>query len=123
MITVLVVDDSAVVRRLIVDAHHHMGDKPGIRYLFPDLLADMNSGHDVRATVFIEWRSMYRRSGSAEMRPVGEVEHGFTHFTLTLRLLKAEGEAEGMIWTPRSGLDALPSVFLKAARAGLSNLL
>jgi A/G-specific adenine glycosylase len=60
---------------------------------------------------------------AADWRPVGEVEHGFTHFTLTLRLLRAEGEAEGLIWTPRSGLDALPSVFLKAARAGLTNLL
>jgi A/G-specific adenine glycosylase len=59
----------------------------------------------------------------AAWRGVGEVEHGFTHFTLTLRLLRAEGEAAGVVWTPRRGLDALPSVFLKAARAGLSNLL
>ena len=59
----------------------------------------------------------------AEWQAVGEVEHVFTHFSLTLRLLRAEGDADGVIWTPRSGLDALPSVFLKAARAGLSNLL
>lgn len=60
----------------------------------------------------------------AAWRNVGEVEHGFTHFTLTLRLLRAEGDAApGVVWTPRSGLDALPSVFLKAAKAGLSNLL
>jgi A/G-specific adenine glycosylase len=56
-------------------------------------------------------------------RGVGEVEHGFTHFTLTLQLYRAEGEAKDVIWTPRRGLNALPSVFLKAARAGLSNLL
>lgn len=56
-------------------------------------------------------------------RGVGEVEHGFTHFTLTLRLLRAEGDADGVIWSPRRDLDALPSVFLKAARAGLTNLL
>jgi A/G-specific adenine glycosylase len=60
---------------------------------------------------------------SAEWRGVGEVEHGFTHFTLTLRLLRAEGDAGGVIWSPRRDLDGLPSVFLKAARAGLSNLL
>jgi A/G-specific adenine glycosylase len=59
----------------------------------------------------------------ANWRGVGEVEHGFTHFTLTLRLLRAEGDAVGVIWSPRRDLDALPSVFLKAARAGLSNLL
>jgi A/G-specific adenine glycosylase len=56
----------------------------------------------------------------ADWRAVGEVEHGFTHFTLTLTLLRAEGDAEGVIWSPRRDLDALPSVFLKAARAGLA---
>jgi A/G-specific adenine glycosylase len=59
----------------------------------------------------------------AAWRGVGEVEHGFTHFTLTLQLLCAEGDADDVIWSPRGDLDALPSVFLKAARAGLSNLL
>jgi A/G-specific adenine glycosylase len=58
-----------------------------------------------------------------DWRGVGEVEHGFTHFTLTLQLLRAEGDAQGVIWRPRRDLDGLPSVFLKAARAGLSNLL
>ena len=64
----------------------------------------------------------------AAWRGVGEVEHGFTHFTLTLRLLRAEGDApstgdKAVIWSPRRDLDALPSVFLKAARAGLTNLI
>ncbi len=59
----------------------------------------------------------------AAWRGVGEVEHGFTHFTLTLRLLRAEGDADDVIWSPRRDLDALPSVFLKAARAALTNLL
>lgn len=64
----------------------------------------------------------------AHWRDVGEVDHGFTHFTLTLRLLRAEGDSAsqgqgGVIWSPRRDLDALPSVFLKAARAGLANLL
>ena len=59
----------------------------------------------------------------AAWRGVGEVDHGFTHFTLTLQLLRAEGDAGDLIWTPRRGLEALPSVFLKAARAGLSNLI
>ena len=34
----------------------------------------MQSGHNVRSTVFIECRSMYRKDGPEEMRPVGEVE-------------------------------------------------
>ena len=57
----------------------------------------------------------------AAWRDVGEIEHGFTHFTLALRVLFADSDApEGVIWRPRRGLDALPSVFLKAAKAALS---
>jgi A/G-specific adenine glycosylase len=78
-----------------------------------------------------DWRTAPFSAGEAraaapvdlDWRTVGEVEHGFTHFTLTLTLLRAEGDAAGVIWSPRHDLDALPSVFLKAARAGLSNLL
>ena len=29
----------------IVDPHHHMWDRPGNRYLFEDLLADVGTGH------------------------------------------------------------------------------
>jgi A/G-specific adenine glycosylase len=78
-----------------------------------------------------EWRS--RRWSDAEAlaaapadapwSPAGEVDHGFTHFTLTLQIYRAEGAMADAIWTPRSGLGALPSVFLKAARAGLERLL
>ena len=58
----------------IVDTHHHLWDMPGYRYLLPDLLADLRSGHKVVATVFNECHSMYRAAGPVEMRPVGEVE-------------------------------------------------
>lgn len=58
----------------VVDAHHHLYDRPGIRYLLDDYLADLNCGHDVRATVFVQARSMLRNSGPQAMRPVGETE-------------------------------------------------
>ena len=58
----------------IVDAHHHLWDFPGYRYLLDDLLVDLRSGHNIVATVFNECHSMYRAHGPAEMRPVGEVE-------------------------------------------------
>ncbi|WP_332771927.1 NUDIX domain-containing protein, partial [Phenylobacterium sp.] len=77
---------------------------------------------DWRGVGWSDEEAVHAAPVGADWRAMGEVEHGFTHFTLTLRLLRAEGDAEGLIWTPRSGLDALPSVFLKAARAGLSNL-
>ncbi len=78
---------------------------------------------DWRAVGWDDEEALAAAPVGAQWRPVGEVEHVFTHFSLTLRLLRAEGEADGFIWTPRSGLEAMPSVFLKAARAGLSNLL
>lgn len=78
---------------------------------------------DWRSAPFGDVEALAEAPARADWRPVGEVEHGFTHFTLTLRLWRAEGDADGVIWTPRRDLDALPSVFLKAARAGLSNLL
>src|SRR5712691_13359442 len=63
----------------ICDAHHHFWDLrperiPYQRYLLHELVADMNCGHAVRATVFIETRAMYRPDGPVELRPVGEVE-------------------------------------------------
>ena len=59
----------------IVDPHHHLWDQPGERYLLDDLLRDAaGSGHDVRATVFVQCGAMYRASGPAERRPLGETE-------------------------------------------------
>jgi len=63
----------------ICDPHHHFWDFrtgriPYQRYLLHELIADVDSGHNVRSTVFIEARAMYRADGPAELRPVGEVE-------------------------------------------------
>lgn len=58
----------------IVDPHHHLWDRPGWRYLLDDLLADLASGHNVVATVFIECHAMHRSDGPEAMRPVGETE-------------------------------------------------
>ena len=63
----------------ICDPHHHFWDfqtarVPYQRYLLHELAADVNSGHNVRSTVFVECRAMYRADGPEEMRPVGEVE-------------------------------------------------
>jgi predicted TIM-barrel fold metal-dependent hydrolase len=53
----------------IVDAHHHLWDRGGCTYLLSELLADLNTGHNVDATVFEECRSIYRATGTVEMRP------------------------------------------------------
>ena len=63
----------------LCDPHHHFWDRrlqsiPYQRYLLHELMADLDSGHNVRSTVFVEARSMYRISGPMELQPVGEVE-------------------------------------------------
>jgi predicted TIM-barrel fold metal-dependent hydrolase len=58
----------------IVDPHHHLWDHRGFRYLFHDLLADTSSGHNIRSTVFLQCRAMYRTGGDEAMAPVGETE-------------------------------------------------
>jgi L-fuconolactonase len=60
--------------QLVVDAHHHLYDRPGARYLLEEHLADLYSGHDVRATVLVQARAMYRTDGPPESQPLGETE-------------------------------------------------
>ena len=55
----------------------------------------------------------------AGWRPAGDVDHGFTHFALNLRLFRAEGDWPDGLWRPRTELESMPSVFLKAARKAL----
>ncbi|MBB5215640.1 amidohydrolase family protein [Parapusillimonas granuli] len=60
---------------MIVDAHHHLYVRPGVTYLLDNLISDIReSGHDVRATVYMQARSMYRSHGPNAFRPVGETE-------------------------------------------------
>ena len=58
----------------IVVPHHHHWDRVGDPYLLPELLADIGSGHNVVATVFVECRAMYRADGPDELKSLGETE-------------------------------------------------
>jgi L-fuconolactonase len=58
----------------IIDPHHHVWDDERGRYLAHELAADVNSGHNILATVFVEAGAMYRADGPEAMKPVGEVE-------------------------------------------------
>ena len=58
----------------IIDPHHHLWERAGTRYLLDEHLADVRSGHNIRATVFVECGSYYRALGPAAMAPLGEVE-------------------------------------------------
>jgi predicted TIM-barrel fold metal-dependent hydrolase len=58
----------------ICDPHHHLWDFPGSRYLLPELLDDVQSGHNILSTVFVECTSFYRASGPEALRVIGETE-------------------------------------------------
>jgi predicted TIM-barrel fold metal-dependent hydrolase len=58
----------------IVDAHHHLYDRPGARYLVDEFLADLRGGHRVEATVYVQARHAYRPAGPELLKPVGETE-------------------------------------------------
>jgi L-fuconolactonase len=78
----------------IVDPHHHLWDWPADRladrpvpphgfdtviarslhYLLPEFLADLNTGHNIRATVFVQCTAMYRADGPEAFKSVGETE-------------------------------------------------
>jgi hypothetical protein len=64
----------AVVRKLtgvlepdlpIVDTHRHLWERGGHRYLLHEFLADVDTSHNVVATVFVECEAMYRGGPSA----------------------------------------------------------
>jgi L-fuconolactonase len=82
----------------IVDSHHHLWFMPEstlaamearnsisarslapvfrrrARYLFDEYMADVASGHNIRASVFVDARTLYRASGPEAFKSVGEVE-------------------------------------------------
>jgi L-fuconolactonase len=59
----------------IFDAHHHLWDRPGWRYLLDELVADVRgSGHSIIGTAFMQCQTMYWAKGPPSLRPVGETE-------------------------------------------------
>jgi predicted TIM-barrel fold metal-dependent hydrolase len=77
----------------IVDPHHHLWDRSRMvaqlpwpeheftkvvarspRYLLDEFLVDLQSGHNIVATVFVECGAMYRAGGPDALKCVGETE-------------------------------------------------
>ncbi len=102
----------------IVDAHHHFWQRDGIPYLLPELLADIGSGHNIAATVFVECKAMYRRDAAPAMQPVGEVE-----FVNGIAAMSASGEfgatrvAAGIVGYADLGLGSAVREVLEAQSA------
>lgn len=61
--------------REIVDPHHHLWPRgAGLSYGLDELLADIDAGHRIVKTVFIECGAAYRTDGPDHLKPVGETE-------------------------------------------------
>ncbi|WBU53978.1 amidohydrolase [Paracoccus sp. SCSIO 75233] len=58
----------------ILDAHHHLWDRPEGRYIANDFQQDAQDGHDIRASIYVQCRTGYRSDGPVEFQPLGEVE-------------------------------------------------
>ena len=58
----------------ICDPHHHLWDFGHDRYLLEDLLTDIDSGHRIVSTVFVECAAGYRVTGPPHLLCVGETE-------------------------------------------------
>ena len=59
----------------VIDSHHHLYLRPDIRYLLDEFLEDVGcSGHDVRATVFVQARAMLRAGAPPHLQSLGETE-------------------------------------------------
>jgi L-fuconolactonase len=58
----------------IIDPHHHLWDR-GSRYLLDEIKQDIDaSGHNIRATVYLQFDSMYHADGDPKFAPLGETE-------------------------------------------------
>src|ERR1700722_8116643 len=58
----------------IIDAHHHLFDRPTLRYMLEDYLADASAGHNIIASVYGETEASPPPSPPDSIRPIGEIE-------------------------------------------------
>jgi predicted TIM-barrel fold metal-dependent hydrolase len=74
----LTVEETLEPELPICDPHHHLWEfrkeRAAHRYLLPEILVDVNAGHNVVSTVFIECGAMYKAKAPEHLRAVGETE-------------------------------------------------
>ena len=58
----------------ICDPHHHLWKHPNNTYLAEEFLHDINSGHKISSTVFVECMSSYDKDSPRALAPVGETK-------------------------------------------------
>lgn len=72
------VEETLEPELVICDPHHHLWEnrfeRSANRYLLNDILEDLNVGHNIVSTVFIECGAMWKTDGAEAMRVIGETE-------------------------------------------------
>jgi predicted TIM-barrel fold metal-dependent hydrolase len=75
----LVQEDAVDPATPIIDPHHHLwpGEEPyqGGAYRLPELRQDLESGHNIVATLYLECYANYDEAAPAAFRPVGETAY------------------------------------------------
>lgn len=58
----------------IVDAHHHLWEEGGSPYLLGEIRTDLDDGHRVTGTIFVQAHYGYHTGGPAHLAAIGETE-------------------------------------------------
>jgi L-fuconolactonase len=105
----------------IIDAHHHLWDDDESmmreEYLLDELAADLSSGHNIEATVFVEANARHRPTGPAELRSVGETEFANEMAEEAARRRMTTRVAAGIISDVNMGLGPAVEAVLDAHAA------
>ena len=70
-------EDIVDPERSIIDTHHHLWKTASLwrTYDLADLWFDMDSGHNIEKTIFVDCHSEYRTEGPSHLKPIGETEY------------------------------------------------
>ena len=82
----------------VIDPHHHLWDVESAFYHAPELVADVNSGHRVLATVFVECKAHFDADAPAGFAPVGETRFAVAQAQDAARLPRGHaGLVQGIV--------------------------
>jgi predicted TIM-barrel fold metal-dependent hydrolase len=107
----------------IIDCHHHLWVHDGTTYLLPEFSAELASGHNVIATVYVECNYMYRDTGPVPLRSVGEAEFVARVFAENERSKAPTAVCAGFVGAADLALGAEVETALDALATGSNGLL
>ena len=63
----LITEEIVDPEREICDPHHHLWHRNGSKYLLEEFLLDIQTGHNIKSTVYVECESMYSADVAKEL--------------------------------------------------------